>query len=127
MAIKVDIGGLAAAVAKEMKEYSQNVADGMKKAARQIAKECQEQIVNKSPELTGDYKQGWSKQVAFEDRETVRMVVHNKTDYQLTHLLEKGHLNRDGTSRVPGIPHIALAEEHAAKVFLKKCETVVKK
>ena len=50
---------------------------------------------------------------------TVEAVIHNKTDYQLTHLLEKPHLTRSGGITVPQV-HIAPVEEKCIKEFEEK-------
>lgn len=124
--MKVGIDGLADAIAKELAEYSQDVTDGLKKEVKQVAKECRQDIAQGSPELTGDYKKGWATKVSYEGADDIRMTVHNRTDYQLTHLLEYGHAIPTG-GRVEGKPHIRPAEERAAEKLVKKVRVVVKK
>lgn len=123
MGIKVD--DLAKAVAEELAQYSQDVTDGVKKEVRQVAKECAQEIRQTSPVLTGSYRKGWRDEVAFESREDIRVTVRNKTDYQLTHLLEHGHAKAGG-GRVEGTPHIAPAEQNAEKKLLQKVKVVVR-
>ena len=88
---KTSVNDIAEAIAKELEQYSQDVTDGLKKEVKQVAKECKQEIQRNSPMLTGGYKKGWRDQVEYESREDIRVVVRNKTDYQLTHLLENGH------------------------------------
>ncbi len=121
----IRVEDLASAIEKELSAYSQEVTDGLKKEVKQVAKECKEEIQQNSPVLTGSYKKGWNSQVAYENQEDIRVVVRNKTDYQLTHLLENGHAKVTG-GRVEGHPHIAPAEQNAEKKLLKKVKVVVR-
>jgi hypothetical protein len=107
-------------ILKELKRYSFDVAEKIEAAKDETAKALQKDIKQKSPEKTGSYKKGWRiKKTKF------KSIVHNATDYQLTHLLEYGHPKRNG-GRVNGIPHIRPAEEKAVKDFLEKIEQAVK-
>ena len=126
--MKCTIDGLAAAIQKELAAYSQDVTDGIKADCKQVAEECRKEIKQNSPELTGDYKKGWRVKTNFESREDIRLTVHNKTDYQLTHLLEKGHAGVGGTAKGSAAPHphIAPAEQHAAEKLVKKAKIRVK-
>lgn len=122
---KISVNDLAEAISNELKQYSQDVADGLKEEVKQVAKECKQEIQRNSPVLTGSYKRGWRDQVVYENREDVRVVVRNKTDYQLTHLLENGHAKVNG-GRVEGKPHIGPAEQNAEKKLMQKVKVVVR-
>ena len=123
--MKTDIDGLAAAIQKELADYSQDVTDGLKKSVKQVAKECRDEIVQNSPVLTGSYKKGWGTKINYEASDDIRITVRNKTDYQLTRLLEYGHAMPKG-GRVEGKPHIRPAEEHASEKLMRKVKVVVK-
>ena len=125
--IKID--DLAKEIEKELENYSQDIADGVKADVKQVAQECRDEIKRNSPRLTGDYAKGWRTETNFESREDIRITVHNKTNYQLTHLLEDGHAGRGGTSNgaAPPYPHIGPAEENAAKKLEERVTVRVKK
>ena len=57
-------------------------------------------------------------------------VVHNKTEYQLAHLLEKGHVTRNGTGRTyertPAHPHIAEVEQMLIDKFEREIVKAIK-
>lgn len=56
-------------------------------------------------------------------RSRVKATVYVKGEhYRLTHLLEDGHPNRDGTTRSREFPHISIANEHAQKKVDKLLE-----
>lgn len=111
---KVSIDNLALAITKELNQYNQEVTDELKKEVKAVAKECKDEIKEKSPKKTGDYKKGWTVKTAYESNQDIRCLVTNTKKPQITHLLENGHAKVNG-GRVDGIPHIAPAEENAAK------------
>ena len=122
---KISVNDLTNAIVKELQEYSQDITDGVKDVVKQVGKECANEIRQNSPKRTGKYKKGWGSQIAFENREDIRVIVRNKTSYQLTHLLENGHAKVNG-GRVEGKPHIGPAEQNAEKKLLNKVKVVVK-
>lgn len=115
MAVKID--SLADAIAEELEYFESGVMEDVKQSVRSAAKSCVKELREKSPELTGDYRHGWTSKIAFESPTDIRVNVYNRTDYQLTHLLEDGHAKVEGGS-VDAIPHIAPAAENASKLLL---------
>lgn len=126
MARSVSVGELAAAIASELEDYRQDVTDQLKADVKQVAKETVREIRDTSPVMDGDYQKGWSSTVNHESREDVRITVFNRTNYQLTHLLEDGHAIAGGGS-VAARPHIGPAEEHAAEKLEAKVKVNIRK
>lgn len=120
-AVKAD--KLADAVNEILKAYGDHVTAGMKEAVKKIADEAKRETRNASPKRTGKYRKGW----AVKDTSTrlsAESIVYNRTRYQLTHLLEKGHALRRGgrtigKGQTDAFPHIGPAEENAVKNFEK--------
>ena len=103
-------------VTAQMKELLDEVDKDIQRSAERniqtVAKESASKLRNTSPVKTGSYARGWS----VKKNGKMDAVVHNRTDYQLTHLLENGHVirNKKGTyGRTRGIKHIAPVEEWA--------------
>jgi hypothetical protein len=107
-------------VSIQMKEildkFSDKVNDVLEEAADKVSQESVEKLHNTSPRRTGAYASGWTVK-----KESARsVIVHNATNYQLTHLLENGHVirNKRGTyGRAPAHKHIKPVETWANKEF----------
>ena len=103
-------------VTAQMKELLDEVDRDVKNATKRnidsVSKESVQKLKNTSPRKTGSYSKGW----AVKREGEMDVIVHNRTDYQLTHLLENGHVirNKKGTyGRTSGTKHIAPVEEWA--------------
>jgi Bacteriophage HK97-gp10, putative tail-component len=107
-------------ISKALKKYTNEVSQGIEEVKVEVAKDTVKELRKTSPKDTGDYAKGWARKKVGNAE-----VVHNRTDYQLTHLLEKGHAKRGG-GRVAGKAHIAPAEEKAVKEFIDRVEKVIK-
>lgn len=99
-----------------LETVTENVRGVLGTDSMQVAKETAQKLKNTSPRGTPHqkkYAEGWR----VSKKRKADLVVHNATNYQLTHLLENGHLivNKKGTyGRTRPIKHIAPAEEWAA-------------
>lgn len=105
-------------------EFSEKVNDVLAEAADSTANESVEKLSNTSPRRTGEYANGWR----VKKIERGYVVVHN-VHYQLTHLLENGHVirNKKGTyGRTSGKKHIKPVETWANKEFQRKIERGLK-
>lgn len=125
MSKTIGIEKLADAIVGELEAYNQEVTEQIKIAAKEVAEDCATDTKAKAPKGTGKYRRGWKTKVAFESEDDIRVIVYNKTAPQLTHLLEFGHAKVNG-GRVEGKPHIAPAEQKAAKAMLNKAKVAVK-
>lgn len=104
-------------------EYEQLANDTVEQSARKAARDAVQKLKNTSPKKTGSYAAGWSSKKTGSIKGIGSVggyVVHNRTDYQLTHLLENGHVirNKYGTyGRAPAHKHIAPVAEQGASEF----------
>lgn len=102
-----------------LNEYEERVQDVTDKAITKTAREAVQQLKNTSPKRTGDYAKGWSvKKVG-----RLTQTIYNKTDWQLTHLLNNGHIVRNKYGeygRVNGDDHIGKVEQWAGDEVVTK-------
>ena len=90
------------------------------------AEKCKELVVMRSPVRRGKYKKGWTVE-ATKKGQTYKAVVRNVTDYQLTHLLENGHLivNKiNGVGYSAPRPHIKVAYYSIKNQFIREINSV---
>ncbi|MBJ8027760.1 HK97 gp10 family phage protein [Bacillus cereus group sp. N21] len=114
------IDSLANEIARELQRYSNVIEEDIEKAADEVSDDLVDDLQQKSPKKTGAYRKGWRKK-----KEGNKYIVHNKTRYQLTHLLEKGHAKKGG-GRVAAKVHIAPAEERAVNDFIDRVEGAIR-
>lgn len=101
----------AAELMEICEEYTEEVQRELPGLIEARAKAAMKALQAKSPKETGSYAKGWRiKKMRAPLTGFVGYVIYNKTDYQLTHLLEFGHVNRDGSFTAPR-PHIAKVAE----------------
>ena len=110
-----------------LSEYENDVRLATKEVVDEVSAAAKKEIQAGSPVRTGKYKAGWAVRKEGQPANPYRTwaVVHNRTRYQLTHLLENGHVTRGG-SRARPIKHIAPAADHADKMLREAFDRIAK-
>lgn len=122
-------------------QYTDEAVEYIEDGITQIAGEALREVKELSPVYDGDYtqkpngqklakfksgayKKGWTSTIEKKNG-TFKVTVHNR-QYMLVHLLELGHLMRDGTGRIFGEVnpkvHVETAEKHAEQKIDKLLE-----
>ena len=116
---------IAVQIGRIFDEYSKEVVDAANSSIDSVSKQSVQKLRSTSPKKTGSYARGWGTKVEGGFGGIRTIIVHNRTDYQLTHLLEKGHVirNKKGTyGRAPAHPHIKPVEEWAINELPEEIE-----
>lgn len=113
-AIKVD--ALTKEIAKALEDYEDDISEVVEEVSNKIGKEAVEEVKQKSPKKRGSYAKGWALKKDKQGKSKYSVKIYNKTDYQLTHLLEFGHATRNG-GRTKAIPHIRPIEQKYVKEY----------
>lgn len=110
----VKIDDMADEIMKGLEEYASLASDTLKDAVKKAGDTAKKEVKENAPKRTGAYKKSWTVKKIKETSNSLELVVHSKSKYQLTHLLENGHATRNG-GRTKAMPHIKPAEEKAIK------------
>lgn len=113
---------VAVQMQKILDDYSKEVNQVTEQAVAQTARQTAQRLRASSPKGdTGKYAKGWT--VKKEDSKYA--IVHNRTRYMLTHLLNNGYVKRNqygSYGRQGGDGHITEAEQWAIVEFQEKIE-----
>lgn len=125
---------LVASLVSTCQEYTDEVREAVEEGIIEIGEEALQEVIRRSPVYEGknkdknmmfrrgSYRKSWKYTV---DRERGKILgtVHAKSPHhRLVHLLENGHVNRDGTTRSRPYPHVAITNENAEKKVDKLLE-----
>lgn len=111
-----------------LNNYATEVRSKIATTSEEVAVQTARRLKEASPKRKGKYAKGWQvKEMRTNQIGLSTWVVHNKTRYRLTHLLEYGHKVRGGTRIIGKRPHIKKVEEWAQKEFPKELEKNLRK
>lgn len=124
MGITINPDQLQRTIQGMLNQIPQQVDNVIDEASKVVSKEAVNKLKASSPKgkgkKSGRYAKGWSTKKV--DNMTV---VYNRTDYQLTHLLENGHdIVRNGkkVGHFNGIKHIKPVEEEVQERMVEEVE-----
>lgn len=117
---------LSEEIASILSVYEKDIEKEIDTAVKEVAKTGAKALRAKSRQEfggSGKYAKGWTSTTE-RGRHTATGIIYNKAKPGLPHLLEDGHLNRDGT-RTPGRSHIAPVAEQIEQDFSKEVERIL--
>lgn len=123
------IDNLDKAIKAELENWANTeVRAAANSSFEETAKEAAKMLKRGGPyeERTGKYSKDWTSGARNGRASAITGLtaysVYNKTQYQLTHLLEHGHQSRNG-GRVKAFSHIAPVNEQVAEMAVAKIES----
>lgn len=121
---------LESALKEVLAEYGDEVYNVLGIAVDQVSEEAVKKLqAGGSYGGTGAYNRDWTATDDPVGRFSKKKIVHNADHYRLAHLLEKGHVSRNGTGRtfgnVKAYPHIKPVEEWAIQELPRKVEELI--
>lgn len=127
----IRIDQLGDAIRNEIEKMNAEVIQNCNKAADKAATEGVRQLKATSPVRTdgynrkyspGSYAKSWTKKKEGNVLGVQGVTIHNAKHYQLTHLLEFGHIIAGTGKRSKAIPHIAQVNESVTQQFIHDVE-----
>lgn len=133
MSGKIKSEDLQKALIEYLEDYVEDIEEDVEDTANTVIKEAKQELVQTSPRSgvarNTKYYKGWAIKTGGRTRAKryYGKVIWNKTNYQLTHLLENGHHTRDGTGWVEAQPHIGKVQEKYGTKFADLLERKIRR
>ncbi len=132
---KIGVIDLSAAIKQVLNEFGEDVYKVLDESVQEVVEESTTQLkaVNSwANTVSGSpYSADWTHDDLQVDRVRVKRVVYNDGHARLTHLLEKGHVSKNGTGRtfgsVSAYPHIKGVNDWAVDELPKLIEEKLSK
>lgn len=108
-----------------LNNYSTDLREAVNQTTEQTANELKKAIAADSPVDSGKQKKSW--RVAKEKVAGLDLVaVVHSTDYRKVHLLENGHVTRNGTSRTKAIGYVSKNEEAVVSKYPERLAQAIR-
>lgn len=130
MSKKIKVESLEQELNTFLKSYKKAVDEDVVQVTDKVTKEAINELKTTSPRRKGSktnpYWRGWASKLKKRSSNNYTKVIWNKTNYQLTHLLEFGHVTRNG-GRAKAIPHIRPVEEKYNAEFVDLLKQTIRR
>lgn len=111
-----------------LNEYSEDIQESITEKAKEVADKGAAKLKHISPKKSGKYAKGWKVKLK-KGNGYVNATIYNSTNWQLTHLLEKPHVIRNGKGTwgisKPQV-HIAPVEQECIEEYTREVEKIIK-
>lgn len=129
MAKKVTIDNLQAEIDKILEEYADDLQGNINKVTKKIGQKGVQALKNQSKSTFNGktYASGWAATTE-EHRLYTTVIIHNKKQAGLAHLLENGHVKANGTGRYDfwdGRKHIAPVEQELVATYEREVKSII--
>ena len=114
-------------VSEILNDYTNDIQNSITQDALKVAEQGKNELKNTQSTYkirTGKYNQGWRVDKK-QGKGFVHATIYNATDWQLTHLLEKGHIKRNGKGRTRAFKHIEPVESKCVSQFKSDVEQII--
>lgn len=127
----IRIDELGDAIRKEIDAMNHEVIEKCNKAAEKAANDGVKQLKASSPVRAdgynrkyppGSYAKSWTKKKEGNVLGVTSYTIHNAKHYQLTHLLEFGHIIAGTGRRSKAFPHIGTVNDSVSQQFIREVE-----
>lgn len=130
MSKKIKVESLEQELNTFLKSYKKAVDEDVVQVTDKVTKAAINELKTTSPRRKGTknnpYWRGWASKLKKRSSNNYTKVIWNKTNYQLTHLLEFGHVTRNG-GRAKAIPHIRPVEEKYNAEFVDLLKQTIRR
>ena len=119
------INNLDKAIEDILEDYSTNITNAVNEQTDKAAEQLRKDISADAPVKSGKQKKSWKvtkQKVAGLD---LLAIVHS-TDYRKVHLLENGHLTRNGVTRTKATRYVSKNEEKIIEQYQRNVATAIK-
>lgn len=114
--MKTTIDTFSDSIALILEDCSRAANRANEETLDRISKEALGVVRDNAPEAEGIYKKGLRRKKTKDDRDELQYILYaGGKESSLSHLLENGHLTRNGKDFVPGKPHFKKGQEFAEK------------
>lgn len=127
MAKKVKPNQIANEITELLTKYSDEITQEMLATVDEVTEGVKNEIDQHITWKDKKYSKAFRTRNVFKDKRNKRNIWYvNPPYYRITHLLEYGHINRDG-SRTRAYPHVKFGQEYLEENFYKKMEEVLER